>query len=175
MNTLYTLRHARDFISDARLDNAPEDSLAEDGEIGNAGFRHGRAPKKSSLRAKWSIGERSKVRRKLRRAKGGRARINGWGGERKKKEGVKRRKGSKRVISKTEGVEQRSDCLGTWNERACGILISDIPETTDHPTLLSLALPCYYYYYTRVDYYSDHYIAYEYLSIFLQQNPRNCK
>lgn len=48
--------------------------------------------------------------------------------------------GQKRVISKTEGVGQLSDCPGTWNARVCGILISGIPETTDHPTLLPLSL-----------------------------------
>lgn len=50
--------------------------------------------------------------------------------------------GRERVRSnaREEGVGQRSGCPGTWNARVCGILISGIPETTDHPTLLPLSL-----------------------------------
>lgn len=48
--------------------------------------------------------------------------------------------GRERVRSnaREEGVGQRSGCPSTWNARVCGILISGIPETTDHPTLLPL-------------------------------------
>lgn len=78
-----------------------------------------------------------------------------------------------RIISKTEGIGQHSSgCPGTWNARVCGILISSIPETIDHPNLHHYHYH-HYYYQLRCCYY-DYYTSLQ-ISSSRTTSLRDCK